>query len=280
MSCLRRLDRRHRRLPLCPWRGGQPGHRGPGLPARRPGHRARRAAARRPLRPRSSSPTRWAIRWPRRSGRPGAGIRHTASVGEAEPTETRRAEADGARAARPSPSRRLTDGTGHPAPAGARRRRGRHRACSDPDTQQWLDLLPRPYLRERRAMVHRPRPRDWQTGHAAVFAIADATTTRSSVPPPSRLAQAATHSSAIGSAPGRAAGASHRGRRARQPLGHPELGIARLELFVEAGNVASERVAEKAGFQREGSSAPTTMAATAPSTWSCSRCCRPISRPD
>ena len=72
---LRRLDRRHGRLPVRARRGGQPRDRGPGLPARRHGHRARRATwAGSSTRP-ASSPTRSASRWPARSVRPGAGTR-------------------------------------------------------------------------------------------------------------------------------------------------------------------------------------------------------------
>jgi len=127
------------------------------------------------------------------------------------------------------------------------------RACSDPITQQWLDFLPRPYeLSHAQWFIDRARS-DWQAGHAAVFAIADA------------------HDDALLGAVAIQAGRLHRpfvgywvgpwarGRGvATRAVGLVSawamrtLDTVRLELFVEVGNVASERAAEKAGFHREG----------------------------
>jgi hypothetical protein len=50
------------------------------------------------------------------------------------------------------------------------------RACSDPDTQRWLDFLPRPYRLEHAQAFIDTAAADWETGRAAVFAIADAQT--------------------------------------------------------------------------------------------------------
>lgn len=127
------------------------------------------------------------------------------------------------------------------------------RACSDPLTQQWLDFLPRPYtVDDARWFIDRARS-DWLTGHAAVFAIADADDD-------ALLGAAAIQAGRVRRPfVGYWVGPWARGRgvapRAVALLSRwamASLEVVRLELFVEVGNVASERVAEKAGFQREG----------------------------
>jgi RimJ/RimL family protein N-acetyltransferase len=127
------------------------------------------------------------------------------------------------------------------------------RACSDPITQQWLDLLPRPYeLEDARWFIDRALS-DWQTGHAAVFAIADARDD-------ALLGAAAIQAGRprrpfVGYWVGpwaRGQGVASRAVALISPWAIRTLDAARLELFVEVGNAASERVAEKAGFRREG----------------------------
>ena len=127
------------------------------------------------------------------------------------------------------------------------------RACSDPITQQWLDLLPRPYeLEDARWFIDRALS-DWQTGHAAVFAIADAHDD-------TLLGAAAIQAGRprrpfVGYWVGpwaRGRGVASRAVALVSPWAIRTLDAARLELFVEVGNIASERVAEKAGFHRVG----------------------------
>lgn len=126
-------------------------------------------------------------------------------------------------------------------------------ACSDPITQQWLDFLPRPYtVDDARWFIDRARS-DWLTGHAAVFAIADAND--DALLGAAAIQAGRTRRPFVGYWVGpwaRGRGVAPRAVSLLSRWAMESLEVARLELFVEVGNVASERVAEKAGFQREG----------------------------
>jgi RimJ/RimL family protein N-acetyltransferase len=127
------------------------------------------------------------------------------------------------------------------------------RACSDPITQRWLDFLPRPYtVDDARWFIDRARS-DWLTGHAAVFAIADA---RDDALLGATAIQAGrARRPFVGYWVGpwaRGRGVAPRAVGLLSRWAMASLEVTRLELFVEVGNAASERVAEKAGFQREG----------------------------
>lgn len=127
------------------------------------------------------------------------------------------------------------------------------RACSDPDTQRWLDFLPRPYLVEHAQAFVETAAADWETGRAAVFAIADAST--------SALLGAIAVQEALGRHPfigywvgpwARGRGVATRAAVLASRWALRELGVTRLELHAEPGNLGSLRVAERAGFRREG----------------------------
>jgi RimJ/RimL family protein N-acetyltransferase len=127
------------------------------------------------------------------------------------------------------------------------------RACSDPDTQRWLDFLPRPYRLEHAQAFIDTAAADWETGRAAVFAIADAQK--------SGLLGAIAVQEAQGRYPfigywvapwARSRGVATRATVLASRWALRELGVTRLELHAEPGNTGSLRVAEKAGFQREG----------------------------
>jgi ribosomal-protein-serine acetyltransferase len=127
------------------------------------------------------------------------------------------------------------------------------RACSDPITQQWLDFLPRPYgLDDARWFIERARS-DWLMGHAAVFAIADALD--DGLLGAVAIQAGRLHRPFVGYWVGpwaRGRGVATRAVALISAWAMQALETARLELVVEVGNAASERVAEKAGFQREG----------------------------
>jgi RimJ/RimL family protein N-acetyltransferase len=127
------------------------------------------------------------------------------------------------------------------------------RACSDPETQRWLDFLPRPYLVEHAQAFIEIAAADWESGRAAVFAIADATT--------AGLLGAIAVQEALGRHPfigywvgpwARGRGVATRATILASRWALRELGVVRLELHAELGNVGSIRAAERAGFQREG----------------------------
>jgi RimJ/RimL family protein N-acetyltransferase len=93
-----------------------------------------------------------------------------------------------------------------------------YEACQDREIQHWISIIPRPYTLE----------------HARAFVA--------SVDPER-------HQLAIVE-DGRVVATRALRRLCRHAL--DELGFERLELFTDPDNVASQRVAEKTGFQREG----------------------------
>ena len=122
-----------------------------------------------------------------------------------------------------------------------------HAACQDPELHFWLPRLPRPYKVEHaRAFVADQgglgphhfavvddgervgsmgmQVNENKTGHAGYWCIAAA----------------------------RGRGATTRALRILSRFGFGELGLGRLELIADPDNLASQRVAEKAGFRREG----------------------------
>jgi RimJ/RimL family protein N-acetyltransferase len=121
------------------------------------------------------------------------------------------------------------------------------RACRDAETQRWLPALPRPYeLSDALAFVR---------GEAAPGELSFAFTVDGVV----------AGSIGMSAVPGRIGSvgywcaAEHRGRgwtaRALRLFATHAFGaidIARLQLVAEPGNVASQKVAAKAGFVREG----------------------------
>jgi|SRR5918996_1647277 RimJ/RimL family protein N-acetyltransferase len=123
-------------------------------------------------------------------------------------------------------------------------------ACSDPESSRWLPLLPVPYTRgdaeayirtcleageERRPFAIADAATDellgaidmnvnrWRTGHVGYWVVPQA----------------------------RGRGVCTRALRLLSEWALTELGLGRVELMTDPGNVASQRVAEKAGFLRE-----------------------------
>jgi RimJ/RimL family protein N-acetyltransferase len=122
-----------------------------------------------------------------------------------------------------------------------------HAACQDPEIQRWIPLIPRPYtLKDARAFVagmvelgpHQfaieedgrlvgsigMRVNDGGTGHVGYWCAREV----------------------------RGRGIVTGALREICRYGFDELGVARLELITDPDNTASQRVAEKVGFTREG----------------------------
>lgn len=124
--------------------------------------------------------------------------------------------------------------------------------CRDPEMQRWT-LVPERYEESDAYEWLRLSERRWAAGEAAVFAIADAGRGEylggielRGGPWPVGDVGYGVHPAARG-----------RGLATRALLlvarwGLEELGLVRVEVIVDVDNVPSQRVAEKAGFVREG----------------------------
>jgi RimJ/RimL family protein N-acetyltransferase len=125
-------------------------------------------------------------------------------------------------------------------------------ACRDPDMARFIPHLPSPYT-ERDAVEYVKLTRAWdRAGDGRVaLAIADAANGRLLGSIDVRLS--ATGSIGYWVAPwARGAGVATRALILLSRWAIREAGVQRLELFADVENTASQRVAEKAGFQREG----------------------------
>jgi RimJ/RimL family protein N-acetyltransferase len=126
-------------------------------------------------------------------------------------------------------------------------------ACNDPEIVRWLPVIPSPYDEEDgKAYVALSRE-SWQSGDSYNFAIVDAETSRLA----GSIAMSARrfHVGHFGywvAPEARGRGVATEALRALCRWAVDELGVKRLELLTDPENLASQRVAEKAGFQREG----------------------------
>jgi RimJ/RimL family protein N-acetyltransferase len=125
----------------------------------------------------------------------------------------------------------------------------------DPEITQWLDLIPQPYgLADARDYIAQCR-RAWADGTGATFAVLEAASGSLAGSTGVRFGNPVHAVAEIGYWVAREA----RGRGlATQALRLvcrwlvEEVGVARLQLQADALNQGSQRVAEKAGFTREG----------------------------
>jgi RimJ/RimL family protein N-acetyltransferase len=128
-------------------------------------------------------------------------------------------------------------------------------ACRDPEITRWIDDIPAPYTRaDARAYVATCR-RGWKDGSLWAFAVTDATT--GAVLGSCGIAwQDLPHGVAeIGywvRAEGRGRGTATRAVRLASAWAFEQGEVQRLQLRADVLNTASQRVAERAGFRREG----------------------------
>jgi len=128
-------------------------------------------------------------------------------------------------------------------------------ACRDPEITRWIDDIPTPYTRaEARAYVAACR-RGWKDGSLWAFAVVD--TSSGNVVGSCGIGwQDHPHGVAeIGywvRAGHRERGVATRAVRLASEWAFDEGGVQRLQLRADELNTASQRVAERAGFQREG----------------------------
>ena len=140
------------------------------------------------------------------------------------------------------------------------------RACADPETARWLPV-PVPYTLEvAHSYVDGIVPTEWAAGTVANCTVVDAVT--------GELLGAVglTVRQGIGeigywTAPwARGRGVAGRAAQLHAGWGFAALGLPRVELLADVDNVASQRVAEKAGWQREGVARAVRPAPRDPST--------------
>jgi RimJ/RimL family protein N-acetyltransferase len=126
-------------------------------------------------------------------------------------------------------------------------------ACQDPDIQRWT-TVPVPYERHHAAgYVADNSFEGWAAGKGDSYAVTDATTGEllGSV----RVAFRAEGVAEVGywvTPTARGGGVATEATRAVARWAFGAVGVARVEWLAEVGNVASRRVAEKAGFTFEG----------------------------
>jgi RimJ/RimL family protein N-acetyltransferase len=121
-------------------------------------------------------------------------------------------------------------------------------ACQDPEIQHWLPLVPRPYtLEDARAFVA-----DEIGLGPYQYAIVENGTVVGSIGMRVHEQGRRGHIGYWCAREARGRGVVTRALRLLCRYGFDELGLGRLELITDPDNHGSQRVAEKAGFQREG----------------------------
>jgi RimJ/RimL family protein N-acetyltransferase len=122
-----------------------------------------------------------------------------------------------------------------------------YEACQDREIQRWISVIPRPYTREHaRTFV----TGDGRPGRRELAVVEDGRVVGSIA-----LRVTAAGNGRIGYwcvSDERGRGVATRALRRLCRHAVDELGFERLELITDPDNAASQRVAEKAGFQREG----------------------------
>ena len=125
-------------------------------------------------------------------------------------------------------------------------------ACQDPAISHWVPWIPSPYLREDAETYLRSCLDCGDERHP--FAIEEVETGELLGAIDMRLdaQRVRGHIGYWVAEPARGRGICTRALRLLAIWGHERLGLQRLELITDPGNVASQRVAEKVGFVREG----------------------------
>lgn len=127
-------------------------------------------------------------------------------------------------------------------------------ACQDPEIQRWIPIIPVPYTEVHARGYILMTLQAWNDGTGYEFAIADAATDRFLGSIGLHLGSNA-RSHAIGylvAPEARGRGIATRALRLVTRWAFERLAIQRLALWTLPGNVASQAVAEKAGFRYEG----------------------------
>jgi RimJ/RimL family protein N-acetyltransferase len=122
-------------------------------------------------------------------------------------------------------------------------------ACNDPEIPRWIPVIPSPYTEADALAFVRG---ELETAPEYSFAIAEGGALVGAI---GLARNSMRYRGSIGywvAALARGRGICTRALRVVCRFGLDELELARLELITDPDNVASQRVAEKVGFQREG----------------------------
>ena len=122
-------------------------------------------------------------------------------------------------------------------------------ACQDPEIPRWIPVIPRPYTEEDALRFVRG---DWRANPGHQFAVTEDGNVVGSIGMTVNTENGVGHIGYWCAKEARGRGVTTRALRTVCRWGIDELGLGRLELITDPDNHASQRVAEKVGFRREG----------------------------
>jgi RimJ/RimL family protein N-acetyltransferase len=122
-------------------------------------------------------------------------------------------------------------------------------ACSDPEIPRWIPVIPQPYTE---ADARRFVRGEWRVNPGHQFAVTENGTVVASIGMTVNEELRNGHIGYWCTKEARGRGVTTRALRVLCRWGFDELGLERLELITDPDNRASQRVAEKVGFCREG----------------------------
>jgi RimJ/RimL family protein N-acetyltransferase len=126
-------------------------------------------------------------------------------------------------------------------------------ACQDPEIARWIPLIPIDYKEEHARAFLTDSVRRFESGEGFAFAVLDAETKALAGSVAIRIQPfSCGHIGYWVAREARGRGVATTALKALCRWAVDELGLKRLELVTDPENVASQRVAEKAGFRREG----------------------------
>ena len=122
-------------------------------------------------------------------------------------------------------------------------------ACNDEDIPRWIPVIPRPYTEQDAFRFVRG---EWRANPGHQFAVTENGAVVGSIGMSVNDESKNGHVGYWCARDARGRGVTTRALRALARWAFDELGLQRLELITDPDNHASQRVAEKVGFQREG----------------------------
>ena len=125
-------------------------------------------------------------------------------------------------------------------------------ACQDAEIARWLPMVPSPYSEDDGRRYLEQARLNWELGDAYNFAVVDESGRLLGSIAMRILRFGVGHIGYWMAAEARGRGLTTEALRALSRWAIEKLGLGRVELVTDPDNIASQRVAEKAGFTREG----------------------------